>query len=49
MLYQGRGKHTSDVEMHAQTRGTERVSFSFKPTAGIHHVFPTVLCMDESI
>jgi hypothetical protein len=29
--------------MHAQTRGTERVPFSFKPTTGIHDIFPTVL------
>lgn len=33
--------------MHAQTCGTERVPFSFKPTTGIHDVFPTVLRANE--
>lgn len=40
-------KHTGDIEMHAQTRGAERVSFSFKPPTGIHDVFSTILCTEE--
>lgn len=34
---------TSNVEMHAQARGTERVTFGFQPATGIYHVFPSIL------
>lgn len=47
--YMENRKHTCDIEMHAQTRGTERVPFGFKPTARIYDVFPAVLCAEERI